>query len=53
MILLGETDGSRLCECADRVLGGFSGQQDAQRRQNQGYWLICAKTLALKEKICC
>ena len=38
-VFLSQTDGSRVMECVDRVLGGIGGQQASQRCKNHGCWL--------------
>ena len=48
-----QIDRSGLGECADQVLGGFSGRPTDQRYQNQGCSLICTKMPVLKDEICC
>ena len=52
-MLLGQTDGSGIGECANWVLGGFNGKLTAQRFQNQGCSLIHTKIPTLKDEICC
>ena len=52
-VSLGQTDRSGLGECAEWVLGGFSGRPAAQSCQNKCCLIIHTKTPALKDEICC
>ena len=40
-------------KCVYWVMGGIGGCQDAQRFQNQGFWLMRMEIPALKDNICC
>ena len=52
-MLLGQTNRSRVMECADQVMGGLGGRQADQRCRNHGCWLMHMDIPALKNGICC
>ena len=41
MMSLGPPDGSGVRECVGWVFDGLGRRMDAQRCQNQGFWLMC------------